>query len=184
MLVTGFGLNYKRYLPFLFAFVLPLVLVYAWWGGFNPVAIRVETRGPYTYAFVEHTGDYAKLVDRLPQVRQALERSGIQPGASFAVLYSHPNQVPRNERRARVGYLVPPDSRVPPPLQLDTLPARRVLVAEVQAALLLAPSRAYQALHETLQAEGRDIRMPTIELYEASGNVWRQGRLSVEVPYP
>lgn len=176
-------MNYKRYLPFLLAFVLPLVLVYAWWGGFNPVSVRVETRGPYTYAYVEHTGDYAKLADRLPEVRRVLERSSIQPGAVFAVLYSHPDQVPRSERQARIGYLVPPGSRAPPPLKIDTLPARRVWVAEVRAAWLLGPSRAYQALHETLQAQGRDIRMPTVELYEASGSVWRQGRLTVEVPY-
>lgn len=177
-------MNYKRYLPFLFAFALPIALVYAWWGGFNPVAVRIETRGPYTYAYVEHKGDYALLAERLPEVRLALERSGIQPGASFALLYSHPEQVPRNERQARIGYLVPAGSHVDPPLKLDTLPARRVLVAEVRAVWLLAPSRAYQALHERLRAQGQDIRMPSVELYEASGNVWRPGRLIVEVPYP
>ncbi len=177
-------MNYKRYLPFLLAFVLPLVLVYAWWGGFNPVSVRVETRGPYTYAYVEHTGDYAKLADRLPEVRRGLERSGIQPGAAFAVLYSHPDQVPRNERQARIGYLVPAGSPAPQPLKIDTIPARRVLVAEVRAAWLLGPSRAYQALHDALLAEGRAIHMPTVELYEASGSLWRQGRLTVEVPYP
>lgn len=177
-------MRYTRYLPFLLAFVLPLVLVYAWWGGFSPVSVRVETRGPYTYAYVEQTGDYAKLAERLPEVRRGLERSGIEPGAAFAVLYSYPDQVPRNERQARIGYLVPPGSHTPPHLEIDTLPARRVLVAEVQSAWLLGPSRAYQALHEVLRARGRDIRMPAVELYEASGSLWRQGRLTVEVPYP
>lgn len=177
-------MNARRYLPFLLAFVLPLVLVYAWWGGFNPVSVRVETRGPYTYAYVEHTGDYAKLADRLPAVRRALERGGIEPGAAFAVLYSHPEQVPRDERQARIGFLVPADSHVTPPLKLDTVPPRRALVAEVEAAWLLGPSRAYQALHEALAAQGRKIRMPTVEIYETSSSVWRQGRLSVEVSYP
>lgn len=177
-------LNYKRLLPFLLAFVLPLIAVYAWWGGFNRVEIGVEMRGPYSYAFVEHIGDYAKLADQLPRVRELLERAGIQPGAAFSVLYSHPDVVARSERRARVGYLVASGAVVPAPLQIDTLPARRVLVARVRAAMLLAPSRAYQALHDHLRQEGKTIAMPTVEIYEASGSVFRPGLLTVEAQSP
>lgn len=177
-------MNYKRLLPFLLAFVLPLLVVYAWWGGFNPVTIGVEVRGPYTYAYVEHIGDYAKLADQLPRVREALERAGIEPGAAISVLYSHPEVVARSDRQARVGYLVAPGSSVPPPLQIDTLPARRVLVARVRAAMQLAPSRAYQALDGYLRQEGKSIAMPTVELYEASGSVLRPGLLTVEVDSP
>ncbi len=177
-------LNYKRLLPFLLAFVLPLLVVYAWWGGFNPVEIGVEMRGPHTYAYVEHAGDYAKLADQLPRVRQALLEAGIEPGAAFSVLYSHPDRVPPSERRARVGYLVAPGTAVPAPLQLDTVPARRVHVARVRAAMLLAPSRAYQALDEHLRQAGKAIVMPTVEIYEASGSVLRPGLLTVEVESP
>ena len=143
-------LIHKRFLPFLLAFVLPLVAVYAWWGGFNRVLIDVQMRGPYTYAYVEHTGDYAKLADRL----------------------------------ARVGYLVATGSAVPASLQIDSLPARRVLVARVRAAMLLAPSRAYQALDDYLRPEGKSIAIPAVEIYEASGSVLRPGLLAVEVNSP
>lgn len=177
-------LNLKRFLPFLLAFVLPLVVVYAWWGGFNPVQIDVEMRGPYTYAYVEHSGDYARLADQLPRVRDALERAGIQPGAAISVLYSHPDVVARSARQARVGYLVAPGTTVPASLQIDTLPARRVVTARVRAAMLLAPSRAYQALDGHLKDAGRSITMPTVEIYEASGSVLRPGLLTVEVESP
>lgn len=177
-------LNYKRILPFLLAFVLPLIAVYGWWGGFNRVMIGVEMRGPYTYAYVEHTGDYAKLADQLPRVREALARAGIEPGASFSVLYSHPDRVMRSERRARVGYLVAPGTSAPPTLQIDTLPARRVLVARVRAVMLLAPSRAYQALDDHLKREGKSITLPSIEIYEASGSVLKPGLLTVEMESP
>ncbi len=177
-------LNLKRLLPFLLAFVLPLVVVYAWWGGFNPVDIEQAVRGPYTYAYVEHTGDYAKLADQLPRVRAALERAGIRPGDAFSVLYSHPDVVARSDRRARVGYLVAPGTAVPPSLQIDTLPARPVLIARVRAAMLLAPSRAYQALDAYLREDGKSIAMPAVEIYAASGSVLRPGLLTVEVASP
>lgn len=177
-------LNLKRLLPFLLAFVLPLVGVYAWWGGFNRVQIDVEMRGPYTYAYVEHTGDYAKLADQLPRVREVLERAGIQPGAAISVLYSHPDVVARSDRRARVGYLVAPGATVPASLQIDDLPARRALIARVRAAMPLAPSRAYQALDGYLRQAGKPITMPAVEIYEASGSVLRPGLLTVEVESP
>ena len=177
-------LIHKRLLPFLLAFVLPLVAVYAWWGGFNRVLIDVEMRGPYTYAYVEHTGDYAKLADQLPRVYEALDRAGIRPGAAFSVLYSHPDTVARSDRRARVGYLVAPGRAVPASLQIDTLPARRVLVSRVRAAMLLAPCRAYQALDGHLKQEGKSIAMPAVEIYEALGSVLRPGLLTVEVESP
>lgn len=177
-------MHYKRFLPFLLAFVLPLLIVYAWWGGFSPVQISRTVRGPYTYAYLEHTGDYAKLPDRLDEARHALEAAGIRPGQAITILYSNPEVVPRSERRARVGFLVEPGTRVGPPLGIDTVPRRAVLTAQVRAAVLLAPSRAYQALDDYLQARGAGIRMPTVEIYEESDSFFRMGRLSVEVEQP
>ncbi len=184
ILPSAIPLTLKRLLPFLLAFVLPLVAVYAWWGGFNPVRIETAVRGPYTYAYVEHTGDYARLAERLPQVRAALEAAGIRPGAAISILYSHPGRVPREALQARVGYLVKPHTPVPAPLRWDRLPARTVRVAQVRAAMLLAPSLAYQALDAHLRAEGKHLAMPAVEIYEASGSLHRPGLFSVEVEVP
>jgi len=174
----------KQSLPFLLAFVLPLVLIYAWWGGFNPVLIATGVRGSYTYAYLEHVGDYAKLTDLLGEVRRNLEGQGVQPGHAISVLYSNPDVVPRTERKARVGFLVDPDVTINPPLQVDTIPAREVLYAQVRASALLAPSRAYQALDEHLQAQNAGIRMPTVEIYQPSGSVFHMGVLTVEMDLP
>ncbi|TCS69242.1 hypothetical protein EDC61_12134 [Sulfuritortus calidifontis] len=177
-------MSYKRFLPVLLAFVLPILLVYAWWGGFNPVDIRSEVRGPYTYAYLEHTGDYAKLPKMLEEVRGQLKDQGIEPGLPITVLYSDPAVVAKSERRARIGCLVPAGTVVKAPMQVDSIPARSVLAAEVRAGMLLAPSRAYQALADHLAAQGKGIRMPTVELYAASDNVMNMGVLTVEVEQP
>ena len=177
-------MNYKKYLPFLLAFVLPIVVVYAWWGGFTPVGIQSEVRGPYTYAYLERTGDYTKLPGLMDEAYKALKAQDVAAGLPITILYSNPDVVPKAERHARAGFLVEPGSAVQPPLKLDTLPARRVLTARVQAGLLLAPSRAYQALDDYLQARGQGIRMPTVEIYEASDSVLKMGVLTVEMEQP
>lgn len=176
-------MHFKRLVPFLAAFVLPLLAVFAWWGGFSRVEITAgQLRGPYTYAYLESVGDYAKLPERQAEVAKALGAAGVPFGHAITVLFSNPDVVKVGERRARVGYLVPAGSRVAEPLRLDTLPARPVLLARVRAAVLLAPSKAYQALDDYLQARGQGIRMPTVEIYQAAGNPLAMGVLTVEMP--
>lgn len=176
-------MSFKRFIPFLVAFALPLIGIYAWWGGFSPVTIQEEAwRGPYTYAYLEQTGDYSKLPDQQEKVHKGLRVMGITAGHAITVLYSNPDVVNVNDRKARTGYLVPAGSVVQAPMRLDTIAARPVLLARVRAAVLLAPSRAYHALDSYTQARGRGIAMPTVEIYEASGSPWRMGTLSVEMP--
>jgi DNA gyrase inhibitor GyrI len=175
--------GFRRFLPFLAAFVLPLLVVYAWWGGFNKVEIiEGQVRGPYHYAYVEHQGDYSKLPDQQAKVEKYLLAAKIKPGSAITVLYSNPDVVNVNERRARVGYLVPASAKVYDPIKLGDIPARSVLLARVQAAVLLAPSRVYQRMDRYLQQQGRGIRMPTVEIYEPSGSPMRMGVLTVEMP--
>lgn len=174
-------MNFKKYLPFLLAFVLPLVAVFAWWGGFNSVSITTDVRGPYTYAYLEHTGDYTKLPKLTEEARAALHAQGVSYDLPITILYSNPEVVQMGERQARTGFLVAPGSEVAEPLKIDTIPARPVLMAKVRAGLLLAPSKAYQALDKHLQAQGQGIRMPTVEIYAASDNVMKMGELTVEM---
>ena len=46
---------------------------------------------------------------------------------------------------------------------------------------LLAPSKAYQALHEHLQLQGSDIRMPTVEIYRPADTVSQVGVFTLEM---
>lgn len=171
----------KRIAPFLLAFVLPLILAYAWWGGFNPVDIREEIRGPYYYAYLDHSGDYAKLPEAQEQALSALRAQNIPHGHAINVLYSNPDVVARPDRRARSGYLLAEGTPVAVPLKVDVIPARKVLRARVQASYLLAPSRAYQALDSHLQSAGRGIIMPTVEIYEHARGSLSMGILTVEM---
>lgn len=174
--------NFKKFLPFLLAFVLPIVAIYAWWGGFNPVDIREAVRGPYTYAYLEHQGDYSKLPELAAEARDLLK--GVAHGQPITVLFSNPDLVDVGKRRARTGYLVAAGTKVRAPLRIDTVPARPVLIAQVRAGHLMAPSRAYTALDRYLQARGDGILMPTVELYELSDTPLRMGLLTVEMPRP
>lgn len=172
----------KFLLPFLLGFVLPLVAVYVWWGGFNPVTMTEAVRGPYIYAYMEATGDYSRLPDVQAKVAAALKAQGVAAGLPVTLLYSNPDVVQVGERRARTGYLLAEGTALRPPLLSDRVEARPVLEVTVQAGHLLAPSRAYAALDKHQQANGQGIAMPTLELYRPADTPYRMGVFSLEMP--
>lgn len=174
----------QQLLPFVLAFVLPLLAIYAWWGGFNAVAIAPAERGPYTYAYLEQAGDYAKLPDLEVKTEQALRAQHIDFGAPITVLLSNPDLVNVNKRVGHAGFQVAPGTVVQAPLQVAVIPRRPVLEVSVVAGRGLAPSRAYAALDRDMQARGAGIQMPTVEHYAPAGTAYHMGLFRVEMPWP
>lgn len=173
--------KFKSWLPLIGAFIIPLLAVYAWWGGFRSATVLPAERGPYVYAYLDHVGDLAKIPKTQNQVRAMLKAQGVTPGMPINVLLDDPRKVARAELRAQTGYLINAQTPIKAPLKRGEIAKRPVWLAQVQAAVLLAPSKAYQALADHLQTQQRDIQMPTVELYETAPDLWHVGVLSVEM---
>ena len=174
----------KQWLAFLLAFVLPLIGVYWWWGGFNSASVTEGESGPYFYAYLEHAGDIAKLPKTQEKVFALLKQAGIEPAETITVLLTDPRVTAKAEQRARTGYRIPLDVKFPSELKIDILARRRVLSASVHAAAMIAPSKAYQALYDYLKKRDLDITLPTVEIYRPSGTPTRVGELTVEIARP
>jgi DNA gyrase inhibitor GyrI len=171
----------KSWLVILLAFVLPLLLVYGWWGGFNSVRIEQAERGPYVYAYLAHSGAYAKIPETQHQVLQALRAQHVTPLQPISVLFDDPRHVPSNQLRAYTGFVVQAGDVIRPPLKRGEIPRRKVLLGQVKAAELLAPSKTYQALYDYLKTQQRDITMPAVELYNSPAEIYRIGEFTVEI---
>lgn len=157
----------KNWLYFLAAFAGPLLGIFWWVGGFASTRIETnQTRGPYHYAYLEHSGDYAKLPDRQLEARHALEAQGIAHGAAITLLQNDPRLTARDKRSAQTGYLVEPGVAVKEPLKLGDVPARRVLLASVRAHPRLAAGKIYTALLKYLDEHGMKLAVPTVEIYQ------------------
>ena len=170
----------KQWPAFLLAFVLPIVLVYAWWGGFRTASVIETHAGPYRYAYLDYEGPISGMRKTQRAVSQAFVKSRVAEGDTFTVLLTDPRSA-SGKVRAQVGYTLAIDAALPPGLKEGQIASRPVISASVQAAILLAPSKAYQALHEHLQAQGRDIKMPTIEIYRPAAKVSEVGVFTLEM---
>ncbi len=174
----------KQWPAFIAAFVLPLLAVYWWWGGFNRAVVSEAESGPHFYAYLEHEGELGKLPKTQDRVFRLLRQAGIAPGDTVTVLLTDPRRTAKGEQRAKTGYRIPQDARLPADLKSEIIPRRRVLAATVRAAVALAPSKAYQALADHLAPSGRDITLPAVEIYRPSGTPARVGELTVEIAAP
>jgi hypothetical protein len=173
---------FRHVAAFLLAFALPLLAIFTWWGGFNEVDIQTGEAGPYTYAYMEKQGDYSKLTDLVSEVEKELQAQKIEAGLPVTVLLDNPELVDVGQRRGRVGFLIPAGSAVSPPLRMEIVPVRPVLIARVHAGSLLAPGMAYAALDTYQQARGQGVIMPTLEIYRAAPVRTQIGEMTVEMP--
>ena len=172
----------KSWTGFIFAFLVPILIVLYWWGIFNHVEISQTRSEPVHYAYIGFYGALGNIGDAQKKLREELVAAHIDPGSPVTVLFTDPRKTKADAQRARIGYEVPPGTSVPAPVKLADIPAHNVLRASVQASLQLAPSMAYQALYDYLRPQGLDIRMPTVEIYTAGHSVSEMGTLTVDMP--
>lgn len=165
----------KQNLFFLLAFLLPTLLVLWWWGLFRPATIEVTERGPYRYVYLEAQGAYSKLASRQQEVAFELRKQGIPAGSSFTLILDDPRTTRTEDRHARTGYLIDAAAAPKPPLAVDTMDKKTVVVSQVKAHPLIAYGKVYGALVDYMKGHGEVLNMPTVEIYQASV-------LSVEMP--
>ena len=142
---------------------------------FRAATVEVAERGPYRYAYLEAEGPYSKLTAKQQEVAYELRKQGITAGKSFTLILDDPRTTKSGERRARTGYLIDAAAMPKPPLAVETIPARRVVVAQAKAHPLIAYGKVYGSLLNFSKQQGEDLHLPTVEIYSASV-------LSVEMP--
>jgi hypothetical protein len=167
----GFVVLKKQWLAFVLAFVLPLLAVYWWWGGFNPVSLTETEAGPYRYAYLDYEGPISNMRKSQRKALDEFNAAGVEAGDTISVILTDPRAA-NGKVRAQVGYTLDDTSTIPSGLKEGRIERRPVL---------LAPSKSYQALSDTLEKSGKSIVMPTVELYRPAGEADRIGTFTLEM---
>ncbi len=81
---------------------------------------------------------------------------------------SDPRTTPYQQLQARTGFIIQTDQMPTAPLKIDTIPLRKVAVAEIKAHPLFAYGKAYSALIDYSKNHNTSLHLPTLELVEAS----------------
>ena len=170
----------KQWPAFVLAFVLPLVGVYWWWGGFSEVSVTETEAGPYRYAYLDYEGPISNMRKTQRKALEAFTAAKVEAGDTISVILTDPRAT-NGKVRAQLGYTLTDSAAIPQGLKEGRIERRPVLAAQVRAAVLLAPSKAYQALSNTLKPQGKTITMPTVERYRPAGQANRIGTFTLEM---
>jgi len=170
----------KQWPAFLLAFILPLLAVYWWWGGFNAVSVTQTEAGPYRYAYLDYEGPISNMRKTQRAVLGKFAAAKVEAGDTISVILTDPRAA-SGKVRAQLGYVLAASAPIPDGLKEGRIERRPVYSAQVNAVVLLAPSKAYQALSDTLAPRGQAIVMPTVELYRPAGQVSRIGTFTLEM---
>jgi hypothetical protein len=170
----------KQWPAFVLAFILPLLAVYWWWGGFSAVSVTETEAGPYRYAYLEYEGPISNMRKSQREAQGKFAAARVEAGDTISVILTDPRAA-SGKVRAQLGYVLPASAPVPDGLKEGRIERRPVYRAQVHAVVLLAPSKAYQALSDTLAPHGQAIVMPTVELYRPAGQASRIGTYILEM---
>jgi len=170
----------KQWPAFVLAFILPLLAVFWWWGGFNAVSVTETEAGPYRYAYLDYEGPISNLRKTQRKALDEFNAARVEAGDTINVILSDPRAA-SGKVSAQLGYTLADGAPVPQGLKEGRIERRPVYRAQVRAAVLLAPSKAYQALSDTLESRGQAIVMPTVELYRPAGQAGGIGTFTLEM---
>lgn len=151
----------------------------AWYmGAFSSVNITMGEKGPYYFVYLEHTGPYYQVANKITEVEKYLKENNIQYQHSAAIYFDDPAQVPENDLKSYGGFLVIDSVSVEEPFQFLEIDRRKVVIASIEAMPMIAPFKVYPAFnewlgnHEDLETDG-----PPMEFYLPDETV------EVEFPY-
>jgi len=170
----------KQWPAFVLAFIVPLLAVFWWWGGFNSVSVTETEAGPYRYAYLDYEGPISNMRKTQRKVLDEFNAAKVEAGDTISVILTDPRAA-SGKVSAQLGYVLADDAPLPDRLKEGRIERRPVFAAQVHAVVLLAPSKAYQALSDTLEARGQSIVMPTVELYRPAGKTTQIGTFTLEM---
>jgi len=170
----------KQWPAFVLAFIVPLLAVFWWWGGFNSVSVTETEAGPYRYAYLDYEGPISNMRKTQRKVLDEFNAAKVEAGDTISVILTDPRAA-GGKVSAQLGYILADNAPLPDRLKEGRIERRPVFTAQVHAVVLLAPSKAYQALSDTLEARGQSIVMPTVELYRPAGKATQIGTFTLEM---
>lgn len=163
--------------------LVTLIVGAVWLGLFNTTELREnELRGPYVVVGVEHVGSDRQIFKVVQDtVRPALAElpQKLTPGTTCGVLYDYPWNAPRSSRRNLAGVLLDAtqtDAKAEPPLRVELIPRRNVLVVSTDAHRSVASLVLFPKIRRWLAKNHVTPTGPALELYLANGT------MEVEVP--
>lgn len=156
-------------------FVVLVVAFLVYMGTFSKVSIEEKKMGPYTYAFVSHTGAYSEVGKPMMELYDEMTKAGFGSVDGIGIYYDDPSKTPKEKMRSDVGSIIRSEDTEKMEANKDkfnfaTLEERKYIVTEFplknKMSFMFGPMKVYPAFNRYL--EGKNMPAPSkgIEYYD------------------
>lgn len=137
-------------------------------GAFKDVAIEVGERGPFKVVSKRHDGAYHKIVPVIEEVEKWARANSEPCRLSFGEFLDDPKVVDEDRLKSNGGCVVEKtwESGLPESYSYREIPQREYLVAKFDGAPGIGPLKVYPRATREIEALGRKVDGPIIEMYE------------------
>lgn len=87
-------------------FVLAVLSFLLYMGVLKKMIVRMEHRGPYTMAYVEHIGSYSDVAEPMEKLGKELADAGFDYGISAGIYHNNPKNMHDEQLYSKIGYIV------------------------------------------------------------------------------
>lgn len=160
--------------------ILLLVVVFlAYMEMFSKVSIVEKKMGPYTYAFVSHTGAYSGVGKPMMELYEKMTEAGFSSVDGIGIYYDDPNKTPKENLRSDVGSIIRSEDAEKIEVNRDkfnfaTLEEREYIVTEFplknKMSFMFGPMKVYPAFAKYLKNKNISVPNKGIEYYDMSNN--------------
>ena len=104
---------FKKHWPaFVLAFIVPLLAVFWWWGGFSAVSVTETEAGPYRYAYLDYEGPISNMRKSQRAVLEKFAAARVEAGDTISVILTDP-RAGGGKVRAQLGYVLADNAAIP-----------------------------------------------------------------------
>jgi len=155
--------------------ILLIAILMFYMGFFSKVSITEKKMGPYTYAYVQHTGSYSGVGAPMMELYNKMKEAGFNSVDGIGIYYGDPKKTPKEELKSDVGSIISSEDIEKIEANKDkfnfaTLEEKVYLVAEFpiknKLSYMVGPMKVYPAFNKFFEGQGVVASSKGIEYYD------------------
>lgn len=158
-----------------------ILLGVAWYlGWFSKTTIEEQQKGPYTIAYIEHTGAYSKVGPAMDTIYKTIQGEGIQTTQGIGIYYNDPATVKTEELKSDIGVIIDQQDFQKLNLNADAYNVKNITAKEYivstfalknELSYSVGMMKIYPAITKYMEEKGYSQDVERIEIYDMSGSI-------------
>lgn len=156
--------------------IIIAICIYAYYGGFSKINIKMKTAGGETIVYQEVQGDYNQTMTASNEIYDYLLNDlKIETNKGVGIFHDNPKEVPKEKLRSDIGCIIEPQdierlNKCGCKYKVMILPIEKVMITEFpfkgKPSIFIGMLKIYPAIEKYTKAHNIPSNNPLVEIYD------------------